>query len=167
MRKVLLFAAIFACALAPSALPAAQIGSPIPKKMLHMICIAPIRGWHKLATIQPVFYTNIEHRKQGKIVRILTGIASFYGGRWVGRKTANGEIYKKGDMTAAHKELPFNTKIRVTNLRNGCSVTLRVNNRGPYIGTRILDVSEAAAKELQMIGSGLAKVKIEILDSRS
>ena len=72
---------------------------------------------------------------------IETGKASYYGGRWIGRLTANGERYHSGDCTAAHKHLPFNTMVRVTNLRNNKSVIVRINNRGPYAKGRILDLS--------------------------
>jgi len=94
---------------------------------------------------------------------ILYGKASFYYGKWIGRKTANGEIYRRADMTAAHKTLPFNTRLRVTNLRNGRTVTVRVNNRGPYIKGRIIDLSLAAAEEIGMVKAGVVPVKAEVL----
>jgi len=92
-----------------------------------------------------------------------TGKASFYGGKWHGRKTANGEIYNQNSMTAAHKTLPFNTKVKVTNLNNGKSVVLRINNRGPFKKGRIIDVSVAAAKKLGMVKSGVVPAKVEVL----
>ncbi|MBN3860297.1 septal ring lytic transglycosylase RlpA family protein [Neisseriaceae bacterium PsAf] len=92
-----------------------------------------------------------------------TGLASWYGKTFHGRRTASGEVYDMYKMTAAHKKLPLNTKIRVTNLKNNKSVTLKVNDRGPYIGKRILDVSYAAAQELGFVSKGVAKVKVEIL----
>lgn len=91
------------------------------------------------------------------------GIASWYGGRWIGRLTANGERYKAGDMTAAHKTLPFHTMVRVTDLKTGKSVIVRINNRGPYIRGRIIDLSVVAAKKLGTYDRGLAKVRIEAL----
>jgi rare lipoprotein A len=94
---------------------------------------------------------------------IETGKASYYGGRWIGRLTANGEHYLAGDLTAAHKHLPFNTMVRVTNLRNGKSVVVRINNRGPYAKGRILDLSVVAAKKLEMIGDGIIPVRAEVL----
>ena len=72
-----------------------------------------------------------------------TGTASFYGGKWHGRKTANGEIFDTYKLTAAHKTLPFGTRVRVTNLSNGKSVVVRINNRGPYSKGRIIDLSQA------------------------
>ena len=91
------------------------------------------------------------------------GIASWYGGRWIGRLTANGERYRAADMTAAHKKLPFNTKVRVTDLKTGKQVIVRINNRGPFIRGRIIDLSVVAAKKLGTYDRGLAKVKIEAL----
>lgn len=95
--------------------------------------------------------------------RTLHGKASFYGGKWHGRKTANGEIYNQNSMTAAHKTLPFNTRVRVTNLKNGRSVVLRINNRGPFKPGRIIDVSVAAANQLGMVKSGVVPAKVEVL----
>jgi len=94
---------------------------------------------------------------------IETGKASYYGGRWIGRLTANGEHYHSGDCTAAHKHLPFNTMVRVTNIRNNKSVIVRINNRGPYAKGRILDLSVVAAKKLDMINDGIIPVRAEIL----
>lgn len=95
--------------------------------------------------------------------KTFTGIASWYGKYFHGKKTANGEIYDMDAMTAAHKELPFNTRVRVVNLRNGKSVVVRINDRGPYIKGRIIDLSRRAAGELGMFFSGTAKVRVEIL----
>jgi rare lipoprotein A len=91
------------------------------------------------------------------------GKASYYGGRWIGRLTANGEHYRASDCTAAHKRLPFNSVVRVTNLKNGKSVIVRINNRGPYAKGRILDLSVVAARKIDMIGDGIVKVKAEVL----
>lgn len=96
--------------------------------------------------------SNVEHGK-----------ASWYGGKWHGGPTASGERYDKRSMTAAHKRLKFGTRVRVTNLRNGKSVVVRINNRGPYIKGRIIDLSEAAAEKLDMIDAGVVPVKLEIL----
>lgn len=96
-------------------------------------------------------------------ISVQEGMASWYGGRWIGRLTANGERYKAGDMTAAHKKLPFNTKVRVTDIKTGKSVVVRINNRGPYVRGRVLDLSVAAAKQLGVYERGVAKVRIEVL----
>ncbi len=98
-----------------------------------------------------------------KPVSVLTGKASYYYGRWIGRKTANGEIYRAPDITAAHKTLPFNTMVRVTNLKNGKSVIVRINNRGPFIKGRILDLSLEAAKKIEMTKAGVVPVRAEVL----
>ncbi len=100
---------------------------------------------------------------EGKPASVETGKASFYGGRWIGRLTANGEHYHAEDCTAAHKKLPFNTMVRVTNLKNGKSVIVRINNRGPYAKGRILDLSVVAARKIEMIGDGIIPVRAEVL----
>lgn len=91
------------------------------------------------------------------------GMASYYHSKFNGRKTANGETYKQTEFTAAHKTLPINSYALVTNLKNNRKVIVRINDRGPFTGTRLIDLSRAAAKEIGMLGSGLAKVKIEAL----
>lgn len=88
------------------------------------------------------------------------GMASFYGYR---SKTANGEMMNPSAMTAAHKTLPFGTRVRVTNTRTGRSVIVRINDRGPFIRGRIIDVSTGAAKVLGMIGAGVAPVTVDIV----
>lgn len=89
--------------------------------------------------------------------------ASYYAEKFHGRKTANGEIFNMNDYTAAHKTLPFNTILKVTNLSNGKSVNVRINDRGPFVAGREIDLSKAAAIKLDMIKSGTARVSIEIL----
>jgi rare lipoprotein A len=90
-----------------------------------------------------------------------TGIASYYGGKFIGRLTANGEIYDANKLTAAHKTLPFGTMVKVTNLKNNKSVIVRINDRGPFVSGRIIDLSEAAAKKIEMLQVGIQKVEIE------
>ena len=92
------------------------------------------------------------------------GISSYYGPKFHGKLTANGEIFDMYGVTAAHKAFPFNTMVRVTNENNGKSLILRINDRGPYIDGRILDCSFGAAKKLGFVGEGTAPVKIEILE---
>ncbi len=96
-----------------------------------------------------------------------TGIASWYGPGFHGSKTASGERYDQREMTAAHRTLQMPSLVRVTNLGNGKSVIVRVNDRGPFSKGRVMDVSELAAKNLGMIGPGTAKVKIELLPAES
>ncbi|MFB9052383.1 septal ring lytic transglycosylase RlpA family protein [Formosa undariae] len=93
-----------------------------------------------------------------------TGTASYYSNTFEGENTASGEKYNKNHLTAAHPTLPFDTLVIVTNLVNGESVVVRVNDRGPYTKSRIIDVSEAAAKKLDLLNQGLAEVKLEVLD---
>jgi rare lipoprotein A len=88
------------------------------------------------------------------------GLASFYGS---GQQTANGERFNPRELTAAHRTLPFGTKVRVTNVRSGRTVTVRINDRGPFVPGRVIDLSQAAAEELGIVGRGLAKVKLDVV----
>jgi rare lipoprotein A len=93
-----------------------------------------------------------------------TGIASYYGEKYHGRQTANGEIFNMYELTAAHPKLKFGTKVKVTHLANQRAVTVRINDRGPFVKGRVIDLSQAAATELQMIRAGLAEVTVEIVE---
>ena len=93
------------------------------------------------------------------------GLASFYGYDFAGKPTANGETFNPGAMTAASLSLPFGTVVRVTNRYNGRSVVVRINDRGPYVGGRVIDLSLAAAGAIGMVGSGVAPVDIQIVGS--
>ncbi|MCX5908176.1 MAG: septal ring lytic transglycosylase RlpA family protein [Deltaproteobacteria bacterium] len=89
------------------------------------------------------------------------GLASWYGEEYHGRKTANGEVYNMYAMTAAHRTLPFNTRVQVTNLENGQKAELRINDRGPFVAGRIIDVSKTGANTLELLAKGTAKVRVE------
>jgi rare lipoprotein A len=89
-----------------------------------------------------------------------SGVASFYSS---GSRTASGEAFNPNELTAAHRTLPFGTKLRVTNVATGQSVTVRVNDRGPYVPGRVVDVSSSAAESLGMTGKGVAKVKLDVV----
>jgi len=91
------------------------------------------------------------------------GVASWYGEEFQGNETASGEIYDLNGLTAAHLTLPFGTIVRVTNLKNNKNILLRINDRGPYIGGRIIDVSLAAAKRLGFVYDGITQVRIEVV----
>jgi len=91
------------------------------------------------------------------------GQASFYGPGFQGKKTASGETFNQNAMTCAHKKLPFNTRLKVTNLDNGQTVVVRVNDRGPFAKNRILDLSAAAGKKIGLEKTGHAKVRLEII----
>lgn len=96
---------------------------------------------------------------------VSVGRASWYGGRWDGRLTANGEIYDEMSLTAAHRTLPFGSIVRVTSLLCGKQVVVRINNRGPYIAGREIDLSRAAAEAIDLIGPGVGEVVVEVIDS--
>lgn len=98
------------------------------------------------------------------IENVQKGKASFYGKEFHGRKTANGEIFSNYDYTAAHRTLPFNSYVRTTNLKNQLSITVRINDRGPFVKSRIIDLSEAAARRIGSYMHGLASVKVEVLN---
>ena len=93
----------------------------------------------------------------------IIGYASYYANKFHGRQTANGEIFNMHDYTAAHRNLPFDTVLLVTNLENGKKVKVRINDRGPYVKGRILDLSLQAAKDIGLIKTGVTKVQIKIL----
>ena len=92
-----------------------------------------------------------------------TGTASFYGARHHGKRTASGEPFNQHGLTAAHRSLPFGTRVKVTNLKNDRSVVVRINDRGPHTRGRLIDLSRAAAQQLDMIRSGTARVRVQNL----
>jgi rare lipoprotein A len=93
-----------------------------------------------------------------------TGVASWYGIPYDGRRAASGEIFDMRALTAAHRTLPFNTWLEVTNLDNGKRVDVRINDRGPFVGGRIIDLSMGAADRIGMVGAGLAKVRLKVIE---
>ncbi len=106
----------------------------------------------------------IYNREQSAHVKTFYGNASYYAEEFHGRKTASGEIYNMNEYTAAHRTLPFGTVCRITNLKNQKSVLVRINDRGPFVADRIIDLSKAAAKAIDGIHEGIINVKIEILN---
>ena len=92
------------------------------------------------------------------------GMARYYGSEFAGSRTANGERFDPGSMTAAHRSLAFHSRVAVTNMTNGKEVIVRINDRGPWGKGRIIDISHAAAREIGMDRSGTARVKLEMLD---
>lgn len=94
---------------------------------------------------------------------IETGIASWYGDPYHGRQAANGETFDMDQLTAAHRTLPFDTSVRVTNLTNNREVDVRINDRGPFVDGRIIDLSREAARRIEMIGPGTARVRVRVL----
>ncbi len=102
--------------------------------------------------------------RDGRVLEVQHGTASWYGGKWQGRKTASGERFNQWAMSAAHRTLPFGTVVRVTNKRNQRQVRVRINDRGPFgKRRRILDVSRKAAEALGMIRDGVVPIKLEVL----
>jgi rare lipoprotein A len=95
----------------------------------------------------------------------VVGVASWYGKPYHGRRTASGEVYNMWQMTAAHPSLPFGTRVVVTNLDNGRSVVVRINDRGPFVRGRIIDVSRKAASQLGFLGKGLTRVGVRVIAS--
>lgn len=91
------------------------------------------------------------------------GLASWYGVPYHGRRAANGEVYDMHKMTAAHRTLPFDTIVRVTNMKNGRAAEVRINDRGPFVDGRVIDLSFAAAEAIDMVGAGIAPVRLELL----
>ena len=126
-------------------------------------------------TVSPRYNTNSNSSNSSKVTKktykksnskteTLRGISSWYGPNFHGKLTANGEIYDMYGTTAAHKTLPLNTIVRVTNLDNGKSLILKINDRGPYVGDRILDCSFGAAKKLGFDKQGTTSVEIDIIE---
>jgi rare lipoprotein A len=123
------------------------------------------RGQYKVGapyTVDGVTYVPTEEFRHAE-----TGVASWYGPGFHGKYTANGEIYDQSDRTAAHRTLQMPSVLRVTNLDTGQSTIVRVNDRGPFARSRVLDVSRAAAEDLGMVGNGTAKVRIDQLEAES
>lgn len=106
---------------------------------------------------------KVKTAKPPRIGSTETGVASWYGHPYHGRRAANGEIYDMEKLTAAHRTLPFETWVRVRNLSNNRSVDVRIQDRGPFVRGRIIDLSHAAARQIEMIGPGTAKVKLTII----
>ena len=104
-----------------------------------------------------------DNRVPQTLASVYYGTASWYGPGFYGNLTANGETYRPGTLTVAHRYLRFGTRVRITNLNNGRSVVARVNDRGPYVGGRIVDLGHGTARVLGVTSTGLADVKLEVL----
>ncbi|EGJ34779.1 rare lipoprotein A [Moorena producens 3L] len=114
-------------------------------------------------TWQPLKVPTIARRSRRRVRWSVRGIASWYGSGFHGRRTASGERFNQYALTAAHRTLRFGTRVKVTNLRNGRSVIVRINDRGPYVRGRIIDLSRGAARIIGLVRSGTGSVRIEIL----
>lgn len=102
-------------------------------------------------------------RPEPRVVHTAKGQASWYGPGFYGNRTANGEVFRPGTMTAAHRTLPFGTRVRVTNLWNGRTAVVRINDRGPFHGNRVIDIAHGAAQSLGLTASGVAQVRLDVL----
>jgi len=101
--------------------------------------------------------------QQPQVIQVSMGQASWYGPGFYGNRTASGEVLRRGTLTAAHRTLPFGTMVRVTNLQNGNSAVVRINDRGPFHDSRLIDLAHGAATELGVASSGVAPVRLEVL----
>jgi rare lipoprotein A len=120
---------------------------PVPSFQLEVAPVAPVT----LMASAP------------EVIHVSQGTASWYGPGFFGNRTASGEVFKPGTLTAAHRTLPFGTRVRVTNLNNGRSTVVRINDRGPFSGGRVIDLAHGAAQQLGLVSSGLAPVRLEVL----
>jgi rare lipoprotein A len=133
---------------------------PQPDDQIKPIRVAVIRYYGNYDSTNAVRTEPPVGSVRQALQRAGEGLASFYGSDL---QTASGERFNPRAMTAAHRTLPFGTKVRVTNVRSGRSVTVRINDRGPFVPGRVIDVSQAAAEELGIVGRGIAKVKLDVV----
>ncbi len=141
---------------APAALDNAETGRLVSMKFLLKGILAA-----SLAFSLPLPAVQTAAAHEAKVVKTVSGAASWYGSRFQGRRTASGERFDMNALTAAHKSLPFGTRVRVTNPANGRSVVVRINDRGPYHGGRIIDLSRKAARSVGI--NGVGRVTLEVL----
>ena len=156
--------AVRLCSCASLALLAAACSSappPRPPQTVPAVTVPPNAGVYKVG--QPYQVDNVWYYPREQPDYDETGIASWYGPTFYGKPTANGELYDGNKLTAAHKTLPLPVNVRVTNLDNGKSIVVRVNDRGPFARGRIIDLSERAAKLLDVVQTGTARVRITYL----
>jgi rare lipoprotein A len=128
--------------------------------------VEPAHGWDVPDSSQPEkakAADDPEDRPTSRLLQVVNGAASWYGPGFYGRQTASGERLRRGTLTAAHRTLPFGTRVRVTNLENGRTVVVRINDRGPFRAHRVIDLAHGAASELQMMRSGEVPVRLEVL----
>ncbi len=120
---------------------------------------------HKVAPVSGAGeHDAVKQEETFRIGQVLFGVSSYYGPKFHGKMTANGEIFDQNTLTCAHKTLPFGTKLKVTLLETRHSVIVRVNDRGPYVGDRILDLSQEAGRRIGLLDSGTGEVSAQILE---
>lgn len=132
-----------------------------PKALLLLLLVVVLSACS--STRETTDWHDIRNYPPHDILETEDGVASYYHNKFHGRLTANGERYDRGELTAAHRDYPFGTWLRVISLDNGNSVIVRVNDRGPHKKSRIVDLSRAAAEELDMVRKGVMRVRIEVL----
>jgi len=164
------FAALAACTqYSPDARPGSLVTTEYvvpPPAPARMAARAPVRRFaysavHRRVAAIKKKRERLAARKPTRETRNGHGLASFYS---TGAKTANGEKFDPNELTAAHRTLPFGTRLRVTDVATGQSVTVRVNDRGPYVAGRTVDLSHGAAESLGIVNRGVAKVKVDVVD---
>lgn len=156
----LLITGTFAAAPAMAATNVATSGSTVAIRELDHT-----PSWDQfIRQIPPAPIAQAQQIASASVRSVSTGQASWYGPGFYGNRTANGEVFRPGTRTAAHRTLPFGTRVRVTNLWNGRSTVVRINDRGPFHGSRVIDLAHGAAQDLGVISSGVAQVKLEVLD---
>ena len=128
------------------------------------MCLWRVHCGFCLQSCPTYLQTGLEAESPRGRIALMKGVSSFYAEDFHGKLTANGEVYDMYGLTAAHKTLPLNTIVRVTNIENNKSLILRINDRGPYVKGRILDCSYGAAKKLEFVNQGTTKVKIEVIE---
>ena len=130
------------------------------------LCVLALAGVFAGCVSAPRFTSAKSGSKaaEGEYVSTEEGVASYYADEFNGRRTSSGETYDMNQFTAAHRTLPFNTRVRVTNLFNQKAVIVRINDRGPFKDDRIIDLSLSAAKQIELIGHGTAQVKLEVIE---
>ncbi|MAR07832.1 MAG: hypothetical protein CL862_12125 [Cyanobium sp. NAT70] len=117
-----------------------------------------------LLFVLPLILASLPAQAESQLMRVVNGAASWYGPGFYGNRTASGETFRPGTLTAAHRTLPFGTLVRVTNLTNGRSVIVRINDRGPHRQRRIIDLAHGAAQQLQMMQAGEVPVRLELIE---
>ena len=154
-------------ALPPAPAPGVSGGFESAFDGFHQLPAAPVPGGDAvdLATIEHTQPPANDGAADGAGRSLGGGMASYYGAQFDGRRTASGERFDMTALTAAHRTLPFGSKVRVTNAANGRSVVVRINDRGPFHGGRLIDVSRAAAERLGLIAPGSGRVTLTLLDS--
>ncbi len=125
------------------------------------------KGWYLFLFMGLLVIATCTPIRYGEPTNVQTGMASWYGQDFQGKTTSNKEVYNMYDLTAAHRTLPFDSYVVVTNLNNGKSVTVRINDRGPFVKGRIIDLSYAAASIIDAVETGVVPVSLEIIESMS